>query len=104
MEPEKQPTQMIVDQISLLNSEERKLKKFIDYNKDAKSIIEEHLNEIQEKKNRLFRLCQIMGINIHEPENNHDMDHESIGSQKFPQPSGRFGSVLINWHHDKGGY
>ncbi|UII31386.1 hypothetical protein LVD17_24130 [Fulvivirga ulvae] len=58
MIPEKQPTQMITDQIELLKSEERKLRKFLSYNEEAKPTIAIHLKEIQRKKEN-FTACVI---------------------------------------------
>ncbi|MBW3546327.1 MAG: hypothetical protein KY428_12155 [Bacteroidetes bacterium] len=92
MEPEKQPTEMILDQIELLRSEERKLKKFVNYNREAKSTIDIHLEEIRKKKNKLYKLCDIMGI-----ERKEEREEESVNSMQIPQPTGRFGSALINW-------
>lgn len=95
MIPEKQPAQMIVDQLALLKSEERKLKKFINYNRDAKPTIDVHLQEIQEKKQKLYKLCDMMGIEKPADENEKGAAHYGNG---IPQPTGRFGSRLISWH------
>lgn len=93
MIPEKQPAQMIVDQIALLKSEERKLKKFLNYNKEARPTIDIHLQEIREKKRKLYNLCDMMGIDGDSKEE----DEQSVHHARIPQPTGRFGSRLINW-------
>lgn len=93
METDKQPTQMIVDQIDLLRSEERKLRKFVNHNKEAQNTVDMHLQEIKKKKKRLYRLCEIMGIDRKE-----EKEDASLHQRRFPQPTGRFGSALISWH------
>lgn len=95
MIPEKQPAQMITDQIALLKSEERKLKKFLTYNKEAKPIIDTHLQEIQQKKIKLYKLCDMMGIDGYEDS---EEEEQSVRQSRIPQPTGRFGSRLISWH------
>lgn len=94
MEPEKHPTEMITDQIALLRSEEKKLKKFAKYNSEANGTIGIHLEEIRKKKSKLYKLCELMGIQ--RPAEDDDMNG-SLNSQRIPQPTGRFGSALINW-------
>ncbi|GAA0893703.1 hypothetical protein GCM10009122_33820 [Fulvivirga kasyanovii] len=86
---------MIADQIALLKSEERKLKKFLTYNKEAKPTVDIHLQEIQEKKRKLYNLCDMMGIDGHEDSEEED---QSVRQSRIPQPTGRFGSRLISWH------
>ena len=95
MEAEKKPTQMIIDQINLLTSEERKLKKFVDYNKDTSGMIADHLSEIDKKKRRLYHLCDLMGISKEEID-----ELTESRNYKIPQPTGRFGSALIS-HSEK---
>lgn len=101
---ENQATKMILDQINLLKSEESKLRKFIEYNKDSENIVEVHLQEIEKKKERLYRLCSIMGINAFQKDSQNNAEDDSLHHQKQSQPTGRFGSALINWHSSKSDY
>lgn len=95
MEPEKQPTEMIIDQIDLLMSEETKLRKFKRYNEEASDTVDIHLEEIRRKKNKLFKLCDLMGIE--RPADTEADVNSSLHNQRIPQPTGRFGSALIHW-------
>ncbi|MBL6445615.1 hypothetical protein JMN32_04800 [Fulvivirga sp. 29W222] len=89
---ERQPDQMIEDQITLLNSEENKLRKFLAHNEEAKASIDVYIKEIQQKKKRLYSLCEMMGIDNRK---NHE-DKNSAYDSCIPQPAGRFGSRLIS--------
>ncbi|ELR73725.1 hypothetical protein C900_01335 [Fulvivirga imtechensis AK7] len=86
---------MIIDQIDLLKSEERKLRKFKNYNEEASETVNIHLEEIRRKKDKLYKLCDLMGID--RPEETEPASNDSLYSRRVPQPTGRFGSALIHW-------
>ncbi|UII19737.1 hypothetical protein [Fulvivirga ligni] len=77
------PEEMLMNQLNLLSLEEEKLNKLYSVKKN-KSAIQLQLEDIRMRKDRLYRLCAIMGV-----KRTHTPVSELDGTA-------RFGSSLIN--------
>ena len=94
MIPERQPSELIEEKITLLNSEEKKIRQEMN-NLEASPALDAELRDIQRRQNYLQHLYQIIGNEQPKDKTSSQVYQNTSGGVHIP--GGRFGSRLINY-------